>query len=122
MKELKINIQKYNMKKLMLSTTLGMFYYSINNAADDPNQSKQENSENSSHKPPIQIVQPQSENSLQQSQQSQIQLLQPQVKNSCCGCCGKKGKETKNEEESQPGGENNTETQDMNQKKQENIS
>ena len=56
MKELKINIQKYNMKKLMLSTTLGMFYYSINNASDDLNQQEQENPENSSQK---KLIQPQ---------------------------------------------------------------
>ena len=99
MEELKINMQKYNMKKLMLSTTLGMFYYSINNASVDVN-----------------LETTNVENTSQQSQQPQ------QVENSCCGCCGKKGKETKNEEESQSGGEDNTKKVDTNQEEQGNVS
>ena len=42
MKDLKENIQKNNMKKLVLSAALGMFYYCINNAMEHNEEEKQE--------------------------------------------------------------------------------
>ena len=124
MEELKINMQKYNTKKLILSTTLGMFYYSINNAADESLEKKTE------EKNEVLQIQSSQVNLKISSQTQSLQLnlkkpsqIQPQqVENSCCGCCGKKGKETKNEEESQSGGEDNTKKVDTNQEEQGNVS
>ena len=42
MKDLKKNIQKNNMKKLVLSTVLGMFCYCTNNAAENNEEEKEE--------------------------------------------------------------------------------
>ena len=42
MKDLKENIKKYNMKKLVLSAVLGMFYYCANNAMEHKEEEKKE--------------------------------------------------------------------------------
>ena len=45
MKELKENIQRNNIKKIVLSATLGMFCYCINNAMEEENDEKEEKNE-----------------------------------------------------------------------------